>query len=206
VEELLRDATAGDPISGLKWTHRSLRKIQKALRRRGIRLTPPTIARLLRQLHFSLRTNRKRLAGIRDLDRDRQFRYLVRLRRLYVTLGLPVISVDTKKKEWVGNFKNPGRCWRRYDREVLDHDYPSWASGQAIPVGIYDVTHNDGYVVVGTSHDTPAFTVAAIRRWWLSVGRHRYPSARRLLIEVDSGGANDHRKWGWKPGPAALGG
>jgi hypothetical protein len=198
LEELLRDATAGDPISDLKWTHRSLRKIQKALRRRGIRLTPPTIARLLQQLHFSLRTNRKRLAGIRDLDRDPQFRYLVRLRRLYRTLGLPVISVDTKKKEWVGNFKNPGRCWRRRDRAVLDHDYPSWASGKAIPVGIYDVAQNDGCVVVGTSHDTPAFTVAAIRWWWRTVGRHRYPEARRLLIEVDSGGATDHRKWAWK--------
>lgn len=198
MEELLRDATAGDPISGLKWTHRSLRKIQQALRRRGMRLTPPTIARLLRQLHFSLRTNRKRLAGIRDLDRDRQFRYLLRLRRLYRTLGLPVISVDTKKKEWVGNFKNPGRCWRRQERDVLDHDYPSWASGQAIPVGVYDLAHNDGYVVVGTSHDTPAFTVAAIRRWWLAVGRHRYPGARRLLIEVDGGGPTDHRKWAWK--------
>jgi hypothetical protein len=196
--ELLRDATAGDPASGLKWTHRSLRKIQRALRRRGIRLTPPTLARLLRQLHFSLRTNRKRLAGIRDPDRDRQFRYLLRLRRLYITLGLPVVSVDTKKKEWVGNFKNPGWCWRRRDRDVLDHDYPSWASGQAIPVGVYDVAHNDGYVVVGTSHDTPAFTVAVIRRWWLAVGRHRYPGGQRLLLAVDGGGATDHRKWAWK--------
>jgi hypothetical protein len=180
------------------WTHRSLRKIQKALRRRGIRLTPPTIARLLRQLHFSLRTNRKRLAGIRDLDRDRQYRYLTRMRRLYITLGLPVISVDTKKKEWVGNFKNPGRSWRRHSRAVLDHDFPSWASGQAIPVGVYDLAHNDGFVLVGTSHDTPAFTGATIRRWWLDVGRWRYPQVRRLLIEADGGGATDHRKWGWK--------
>ena len=198
LEELLRDATAGDPVSGLKWTHRSLRKIQKALRRRGIKLALATIARLLRRRHFALRTNRKRVAGIRDLDRDRQFRYLTRLRRLYITLGLPAISVDTKKKEWVGNFKNAGRCWRRRDRDVLDHDFPSWASGQAIPVGVYDLSYQDGYVLVGTSHDTPAFTVAAIRRWWLDVGRRRYPEARRLLIEVDGGGATDHRKWGWK--------
>jgi hypothetical protein len=152
----------------------------------------------LRQLGFSLRTNRKRVAGIRDLDRDRQFRYLTRLRRLYITLGLPVVSVDTKKKEWVGNFKNPGRCWRQRDRAVLDHDYPSWASGQAIPVGVYDPAYQDGYVLVGTSHDTPAFTVAALRRWWLDVGRRRYPGARRLLIQADGGGATDHRKWGWK--------
>src|SRR5947209_19740793 len=112
-------------MSGLKCRHRSPRKIQKALRRRGLRLTPPTIARLLRRLHFSLRTNRKRVAGIRDLDRDQQFRYLARLRRLYITLGLPVISVDTKKKEWVGNFKNAGRAWRQRHQDVLDHDFPS---------------------------------------------------------------------------------
>ncbi len=185
-------------MSGLKWTHRSLRKIQRALRRSGIRLTPPTIARLLRQLHFSTRTNRKRVAGIRDLDRDRQYRYLMRLRRLYITRGLPVISVDTKKKELVGNFKNAGRCWRRRDRDVLDHDYPSWAIGRAIPVGVYDLAHNDGFVLVGTSHDTPAFTAAAIRRWWLDTGRRRYAGARRLLIEADGGGATDRRKWGWK--------
>lgn len=196
--ELLQDATAGDPITGLKWTHRSLRKIQKKLRRRGIKLTPPTIARLLHQLHFSLRTNRKRLAGIRDLDRDRQFRYLTQLRRLYITLGFPAISVDTKKKEWVGNFKNPGRGWRKRNRDVLDHDFPSWAIGRAIPVGVYDLAYKDGYVLVGVSHDTPTFTAATIRRWWLDVGRHRYPGARRLLIEADGGGATDRRKWGWK--------
>jgi hypothetical protein len=198
LQELLQDATAGDPTSGLKWTHRSLRKLQKALRRHGMPLSPPTIARLLRRLDFSLRTNRKRVAGIADPDRDRQFRYLLCLRRLYITHGWPVISVDTKKKEWVGNFKNPGRCWRQHDRAVLDHDYPSWASGQAIPVGVYDLAYQDGYVLVGTSHDTPAFTAAAIRHWLLEVGRRRYPEARRLLIEADGGGPTDHRKWGWK--------
>lgn len=202
--ELLQDATAGDPVSGLKWTHRSLRKIQKALRRRKLHLSPPTIARLLRRLHFALRTNRKRLAGIRDLDRDRQFRYLTRLRRRYITLGLPAVSVDTKKKEWVGNFKNPGRTWRRRSHDVLDHDFPSWALGQAIPVGVYDLARNDGLVLVGRSHDTPAFTVAAIRRWWLDVGSHRYPRARRLLIEADGGGATDRRKWAWKRGLQRL--
>ena len=134
----------------------------------------------MRQLKFSLRTNRKRLAGIQDPDWDEQFRYLTRLRHWYITHGLPVISVDTKKKEWVGNFKNPGRCWRRQDREVLDHDYPSWALGRAIPSGVYDVAFNDGYVIIGTTHDTPDFAVATIRRWWLDVGRHRYPQAKRL--------------------------
>jgi hypothetical protein len=195
---LLADTVAGDPVSGLKWTHRSLRKLQKALRRRRYRLARSTIARLLSALGFSLKTCRKQRAGIQDPDRDRQFRYLARMRKLYLGKGLPVISVDTKKKEWIGDFKNAGRCWRKRHRQVLDHDYPSWASGQAIPVGIYDIGHNDGYVVVGTSHETAAFITAAIGRWWRVVGRRRYPRARRLLLEMDGGGANDPRKWLWK--------
>lgn len=198
LEQLLQDATAGDPITGLKWTHRSLRKLCKALRRQGLKVSPHTVARLLRQRRFSLRTCRKQRAGIRNPDRDRQFRYLVRLRRFYITRGWPVISIDTKKKEWVGDFKNPGACWRQQAREVLDHDFPKWAIGRAIPIGVYDVAHNDGYVVLGTSHETPTFAVSAIRRWWLQVGRRRYRNGNHLLIEVDSGGANDHRKWEWK--------
>ena len=198
LEQLLQEVTAGDPITGLKWTHRSLRKLCKALRRQGLRVSPPTVARLLRQRRFSLRTCRKQRAGIRNPDRDRQFRYLIRLRRLYITHGWPVISVDTKKKEWVGDFKNPGQCWRQEARLVLDHDFPTWAVGRAIPVGVFDLAHNDGYVVLGTSHETPTFAGSAIRRWWLQVGRRRYRNDNHLLIEVDSGGANDHRKWEWK--------
>lgn len=195
---MLADDTAGDPASARRWTHRSLRTLRQGLGHLGIRLAPGTIARLLRRLGFSLRTCRKRKAGTHDQDRDRQFRYLRRLRRLYITLGLPAISVDAKKKELVGEFKNPGRCWRKEDRDVLDHDYPSWAKGRAVPYGIYDLAHNDGYVVVGTSHETPTFAVAAIRRWWLAVGRRRYPGRRRLLIQADGGGGNAARKWGWK--------
>jgi hypothetical protein len=198
LEELLKDTVAGDPVSGLMWTHRSLRKLRKALRRRGIRLALSTITRLLRELGFSLKTCRKQQAGIQDRDRDRQFRYIIRMRKLYLGKGLPVISVDTKKKELVGKFKNPGRSYRQKAPQVLDHDFPSWAVGQAIPVGIYDVGHNDGYVVVGTSHNTAAFITAAIRRWWRVVGRRRYPKARRVLLEMDGGGANDPRKWLWK--------
>jgi Rhodopirellula transposase DDE domain len=197
LEQLLQDATAGDPITGLKWTHRSLRKLCRALRRQGWKVSPPTVARWLRQRGFSLRTCRKQKAGIRDPNRDRQFRYVIRLRRLYITRGWAAISVDTKKKEWVGDFKNAGRCWRQEARQVLDHDYPTWAVGRAIPVGVFDLAHNDGYVVLGTTHETPTFAVSAIRRWWLQVGRHRYLHSH-LLIEADSGGANDHRKWEWK--------
>jgi len=196
--ELLRDDTAGDPISGLRWTRRSLRKLCKALQRMGHRLAPTTVARLLRQQHFSLRTCRKCKAGLHNPNRDRQFRYLVRLRRLFLARKQPVLSVDTKKKEWIGNFKNSGRCWRPKEREVLDHDYPTWAIGQAIPVGIYDLSYNDGFMVIGTSRETGTFEVLAIRRWWLQIGRSRYEGQRQLLIEVDSGGANDHRKWEWK--------
>jgi len=198
LEELLADSTAGDPVSGLKWTHRSLINLQGAFQRRGFKASPPTIARLMHDRDFSLRTCRKNKAGPRHKDRDRQFRYLVQMRKLYRARGWPVISVDTKKKELVGDFKNPGRSWRREDREVFDHDFPSWAIGRAIPYGIYDLAFDDGLVVVGTSHETPSFAVAAIRRWWLEVGRWRYFGKRRLLIEADAGWANAATKWEWK--------
>jgi Rhodopirellula transposase DDE domain len=194
----LGDSVAGDPMTGLKWTHKSIRKLCAALRRRRLPCGHGLVARLLRQRQFSLRTNRKRLAGTHDPQRDRQFRYLARVRRWYLSRGLPVISVDTKKKELVGNFKNPGRCWRRDSRAVLDHDFPSWASGHGIPYGIYDVGRDAGYVVIGTSRETGAFAVAAIRRWWLDVGRGSYAGKRRLLIQADGGGANGCRKWAWK--------
>ncbi len=179
LEQLLQDATAGDRITGLKWTQRSLRKLCKALRHHGPKVSPHTVARLLRDRRSSLRTCRQQRAGIRHPDRDRQFRYLVRLRRLYITHGRPVISVDTKKKEWVGDFKNVGRCWRQHARLVLGHDFPSWAVARAIPVGVFDVAANDGYVVIGISHETPSLAVAALRRWWLIVGRRRSRSARQ---------------------------
>jgi DDE family transposase len=198
LQELVRDDTAGDPVTGMHWTHRSLRKLRKALRRQGVKLSLHTIARLLRLLRFSLRTCRKQKAGIRNPDRNRQFRYLARLRRQFISRGWPVISVDTKKKEWVGDFKNPGRCWRQQARGVWDHDFPSLAIGRAVPVGVYDVARNSGYILVGTSQETPTFAVEAIRRWWRDVGRDSYGQVRRLLIEADSGGANDHRKWEWK--------
>jgi transposase len=204
LNDLLRDAVAGDPVTGMKWTHKSIRRLSKALRRRGFRASPNTVARLLREHGFSLRTCRKTVPETRHRDRDRQVRYLVRMRRLYITRGWPVISVDTKKKELIGRFKNPGRSWRRRPHAVLVHDFPSKAVGRAIPYGIYDLACNDGYVVVGMSHETGTFAVAAIRRWWLAVGRHRYPQTRLLLIQADAGGANDWRKWEWKLALQAL--
>lgn len=159
-----------------------------------------TVARLLRLKHYALRVNRKRLSRQHDPQRDQQFRYIVRQRRTFQRAGLPVISVDTKKKELVGAFKNPGRTWRPKPLEVLATDFPNDAKGKAIPYGIYDLAHNAGYFVVGTSHETPAFAVTAIRAWWINVGRRAYPGCHALLIEADSGGANGFRCWLWKLG------
>jgi Rhodopirellula transposase DDE domain len=195
---LVEHDTAGDPMNQQKWTRKTTTALAEELTARGFPISADTVGRLLRQQRYSLKSNRKRISEGQDPDRDRQFRYLRRVRKLFVSKGLPVISVDTKKKELVGNFKNPGRRWRRQHRDVKDHDFPSKALGRAIPYGIYDWTHNDGYVVVGTSHETSAFAVAAIRRWWLKVGRDRYPTARALLIEADCGGGNDSRRWAWK--------
>jgi transposase len=205
LNDLLRDAVAGDPVTGMKWTHKSIRRLSKTLSRQGFHASPNTVARLLRDQGFSLRTCRKQVPETRHGDRDRQFRYINGMRSLYISHDWPVISVDTKKKELIGRFKNPGRCWRRKPYAVYTHDFPSWAKGHAIPYGIYDLTYNDGYVVVGTSHETGSFAGAAIRRWWMAIGRHRYPRTRRLLIEADAGGAaNDCRKWAWKQGLQAL--
>lgn len=200
LKDLLRDATAGDPMGGLRWTHKTTRKLAAALRRRGVQVGHVTVARLLRAQKYSLRSNRKRLGGKKEPYRDRQFRVLGRRRRRFQRQGWPVISVDTKKKELVGNFKNNGRSWRCEDRDVLDHDFPTLARGRAYPYGIYDETRNAGYVVIGTTHQTAAFAVRAIRSWWLKDGRRWYPSTSRLAIEADSGGANGYRCWAWKVG------
>jgi hypothetical protein len=194
----MQDATAGDPRKELKGTHKSLRKLCRTLRRQGFHIGRDTIARLLREQHFLLRTHRKCLAGIHHPDRNRQFRYLAQQRRRFWMKGWFVISVDGKKKEWIGNFKNPGRCYRRQSRKVLDHDFRRYAVGVGIPYGIYDERRNAGYVRVGTSHETAAFAVATIRQWWLEEGRSRYPKAKRILIEANGGGGNGSRNWAWK--------
>lgn len=200
---MLADATAGDPISGLKWTRKTIRKLARQLRR-TFKVGRTTVARLLRLKRYQLRVNRKRLSRQQDPARDCQMRYIARQRRQFQRAGLPAISVDTKKKELVGVFRNPGRTWRQQPLEVLATDFLQDALGKAIPYGIYDVTRNEGYVVIGTSHETSAFAIAAIRAWWLAVGRCVYPDADALLIEADSGGANGNRCWLWKTGLQAL--
>ena len=197
IDRLLEDATAGDPITGLKWTRKTLAKLTAELRKQ-FQVGHATVARLLKSKGIALRSNRKRLSPRQDAQRDRQFRYIARLRRRFTKTKLPIISVDTKKKELIGSFKNAGRTWRRTPLEVFETDFPHDAQGKAIPYGIYDLTQNEGYVVVGMSHETPAFAVAAIRAWWLEVGCPHYRGQREVLILADGGGANGHRSWFWK--------
>jgi Rhodopirellula transposase DDE domain len=192
------DATAGDPITGLKWTHKSLRALAGELTRRGYSISAPTVARLLRQRGYALRVNRKKLAGKQSPGRDAQFLYIAELRAAFLRRQSPVISVDTKKRELVGRFRQAGQQWRRTPHEVLIYDFRSMGEGIAIPYGIYDVGRNHGYVVVGVSHDTAAFAVTSIRSWWMQTGRQAYRGATELLIEADCGGANGNRCRAWK--------
>ena len=199
-------------MGGLRWTHKTTRKLAAELRRRGIPISHTSVVGLLKAQDYSLRTNRKLLAGTDDPERDRQFHLLARRRNRFQNQGWPVISIDAKKRELVGNFKNPGQAWCRQDRAVLDHDFPSWAAGHAIPFGVYDIARNAGYVVVGVSHETSAFVVRALRSWWLAVGRCKYPRATRLALECDcpvpapgrGGGGNDPRRWAWRVGMQQL--
>lgn len=204
LEKLLQDATAGDPITGLKWTRKTSRNLARELRRKGFKVGRDTVLQLASDLGYTLRGNRKRLSRDRDPRRDRQMRYVVRVRNQFLRQTLPVISVDCKKKELIGLFGYPGRTLRREALDVLATDFPSAAKGKAIPYGIYDVGHNDGYLVLGVSHETAEFVVAAIRQWWLEVGRLRYKGSQQMLIEADAGGANACDSWLWKVGLQAL--
>jgi hypothetical protein len=195
LSELLKDATAGDPIRGTKWTRKTLRKLVQELRHQKFKVGHETVRRLLKQLNYWLRYNRKERSKRQDVDRDRQMHYLARKRRAFLKAKKPVISVDTKKKELIGNFKNPGRTWRQEARSVLATDFPSDADGKAIPYGIYEVAGNRGFVGVGMSHETAEFAVNVIRRWWQAEGRAVSPRASELLIQADGGGANGYRSW-----------
>jgi len=196
----------GDPVSPLRWTTKSLRALSAELTRQGHRAGPDTVAGLLREEGFSLQGNAKTIEGNQVPDRDAQFRYLNEQVREHRDAGEPVISVDTKKKELVGNYHNGGREWRPAGEpvHVKDHDFPDLELGKAIPYGIYDLAADAGWVNVGTDHDTAAFAVESIRRWWSDAGRAAYPRARRLLITADSGGSNNPRTRAWKHELAAL--
>lgn len=194
----MRHEVAGDPCSGLKWTRRTTRKIADQLRTLGIDVSANTVARILKDLRFSLRANRKSISRASAPDRDEQFSYIAEQRTSFAKHGLPIVSVDSKKKEMVGNFKNAGRAWNQTPVKVNDHDFRSDAKGMATPYGIYDVRANRGTVFVGSSHDTPEFAADNIRRWWVREGRKRYPNARRLLVLADGGGSNGPRNRAFK--------
>lgn len=198
--QIVEETTAGNPMSALRWTNKSTEAIAMELTRRGHPISDRTVARMLDEMGYSLQLNRKQKEGPQHPDRDAQFRYINRQEASFRASGDPVISVDTKKKELLGAFKNGGRTWRPKGKpyEVNVHDWPSRGKGKAIPYGVYDVRDDRAVVNVGISHDTAEFAVESIRRWWRLDGRQRYGSARRLLICADGGGSNSSRTRAWK--------
>ncbi len=196
----------GDPVSPLRWTTKSTRNLAAELTRQGHRVGADTVGDLLREEGFSLQGSAKTIEGQRHPDRDAQFRYISEQVKAHQDTADPVISVDTKKKELVGEFKNAGREWRPKGEPAATrtHDFPDDSLGKAVPYGVYDLTANAGWVSAGTDHDTAAFAVESIRRWWNAAGRGEYPQARRLLITADAGGSNGYRTRAWKAELAAL--
>jgi transposase len=200
LERLVDPVTRGDPESPLRWTCKSVRKLSEELRRLGHQTSHRMVAELLHELGYSLQANRKTLEGSSHADRDQQFQHINQQVTQLLTQRQPVISVDTKKKELVGDFKNTGAELRpRGDPEkVRVHDFLIPELGRAAPYGVYDLANNSGWVSVGVDHDTSAFAVETIRRWWLSMGQPSYPQATELLITADSGGSNGSRVRLWK--------
>ncbi|MBU1879979.1 MAG: ISAzo13 family transposase [Chloroflexi bacterium] len=195
---LVAGETAGDPMSDRKWVRSSLRHLSRALAKKGYQVGRMTVRRLLRQAGYSLQANRKQDDGPTHPDRNRQFRYIERVTKLFCAQGHPVISVDAKKKELIGNFKNAGRVWCQHGAMVNVHDFPDDAVGRAVPYGIYDLQHDQGYVYVGTSADTAEFAVEAICRWWRDPDRPTFPDESKLLILSDAGGSDGCRFRLWK--------
>ena len=200
LEALIEPTARGDPESPLRWTTRSVRNLAAELRRQGHAVSHQTVSELLHELGYSLQANRKTLEGTSHPDRGAQFEHLNRAVHLQLSLGEPVISVDTRKKELVGPFRNAGKELRpKGDPEqVLMHDFVLPELGRASPYGVYDVGANEAWVSVGTDHDTAAFAVESIRRWWRTMGAPLYPEARRLLVTADAGGSNGYRLRLWK--------
>jgi len=200
LERILQESTGGDPMSHLRWTCKSTREIARQLTRTGMPVSSVTVGSYLHEQGFSLQGNFKTNEGRQHPDRDGQFRYINGVVDAFVKAGDPVISVDAKKKELVGEFENAGKTWRPRGRprKVSAYDFPNLAKGKALPYGAYDVAANEAVVSVGVSHDTSAFAIESIRRWWKLLGRKRYPNAKRLLMCADGGGSNGHRGKGWK--------
>ena len=200
LDALVQPYTRGDPMEPLRWTCKSTARLAAELTRQGHRLSARTVAALLAELEYSLQANRKTREGASHPDRNAQFEHINRQARAFQRRGQPVISVDTKKKELVGEFKNAGQEWRPkgHPRPVQIHDVADKELGKVIPYGVYDLARNHGWVSVGTDHDTPEFAVESIRRWWKRMGHRVYPRATTLLILADAGGSNGYRPRLWK--------
>jgi hypothetical protein len=200
LETLVDPVTRGDPRSLLRWTCKSAAQLAAALQAQGHPVSERTVNRLLHDLGYSLQSNRKTLEGSAHPDRDAQFQYMNRRAKAFQKQGQPVVSVDTKKKELVGQFRNGGREWHPQGQpeEVQVHDFPNKTLGKVIPYGVYDEATNTGWVSVGVDHDTAAFAVETVRRWWRHMGSQAYPRAKQLLITADGGGSNGSRCRLWK--------
>ena len=206
LESLLEPSTRGDPMSPLRWTCKSTRRLAEELTRMKHPVGPRTVAALLHEAGYSLQANRKTREGESHPDRNAQFEYINASVGQFLLRGQPAISVDTKKKELVGDFKNGGREWhpRGEPEEVRVHDFLDKTLGKAIPYGVYDLLNNQGWVSVGIDHDTAQFATSSIRRWWYEMGRERFPEASKLLITADGGGSNGYRARLWKVSLQAL--
>ncbi len=200
LDRLLDPCTRGDPMSALRWTCKSTPKLAEELRAQGHRVSQTTVWRLLEELGYSMQSNRKSREGTDHPDRNAQFEFINETVKDFLVRGLPVISVDTKKKELVGRFKNGGREWEKKGQpvEVNVHDFPDKELGKAIPYGIYDVGRNEGWVSVGITHDTAEFAAESVRRWWRWMGSYSYGQAKELLLTSDGGGSNGTRVRLWK--------
>jgi hypothetical protein len=200
LESMIEDQTRGDPESPLRWICKSTRTIAHQLERQRHRVSHTKVAQILHDLEYSLQSNRKTEEGSDHPDRDAQFRHINRAVKQYLAQGLPVISVDTKKKELIGNYHNLGQQWlpAKQPKRVKGHDFPTPDVPRAFPYGIFDLARNAGFVNVGTDHDTGAFAVASIRGWWRHEGKRLYPKVDRVLITADGGGSNGWRLRLWK--------
>ena len=200
LQEIIEPDTRGDPESPLRWTCRSVRNIADALQQEKLIVSHTTVAAILHELEYSLQGNKKTKEGADHPDRNKQFLYINKMAKKFLANEDPAISVDTKKKELVGNYKNPGQEWASKGRaiEVNGHDFPDKSVPKAIPYGVYDLANNNGWVNVGVTADTAEFAVESIRQWWMRMGKKRYPSSKRLLIFADGGGSNGYRSRLWK--------
>jgi len=201
IEQIIGDSTSGNPEKILLWTTKSLRNIEKTLHEKGYSISHDTIGNVLKEMGYSLQQNQKMLqVGVPHPDRDAQFEYINKKCNEFIQQKQPVISVDTKKKEMIGNFKTNGAEYRQKKNpvKVLDHDFPIKELGKVAPYGIYDISRNEGFVNLGVSHDTAEFAVESILRWWQTLGRNTYPDASKLYINSDNGGSNGSRVKLWK--------